>query len=79
MVNGSNTSYNLYVSGNSLLANSLTSGGNLNSQLIVSNPNGGDAAIELWRDTNASWQIANVSGTLYLRNNYTTSRQTYYG
>lgn len=40
---------------------------------------GGDnVAIELWRGANASWQIANESGTFYIRNNYTTSKQTAY-
>lgn len=42
------------------------------------NASSGNVAIELWRGTNASWQIANESGTLYIRNNYTTAVQTTY-
>ena len=42
------------------------------------NAGSGNVAIELWRGTNASWQIANESGTLYIRNNYTTAVQTTY-
>ena len=42
------------------------------------NASSGNVAIELWRGTNASWQIANESGTLFIRNNYTTAVQTTY-
>ena len=62
-----------------------TSATNLSSQLVVGSVNyngadsaGGTTAIELWRGTNASWQLANDNGTLYFRNNYTTARQTTY-
>lgn len=54
---------------------------NQESSLIVSsalNGGNGDVAIELWRGDNASWQIANHSGRLYIRNNYTTAVQTSY-
>lgn len=64
-----------------------TSSTNLTSQLIVSSvaagsnvtsTAGADAAIELWRGSNASWQILNSSGTLYFKNNYTTAKQSTY-
>jgi len=48
--------------------------------IIDSAKNGksGNVAIELWRGTYASWQIANESGDLYFRNNYTNARQNTY-
>jgi len=46
--------------------------------LVISNTNGGNVALELWRASNASWQLANESGTLLLRNNYTTAKQNSY-
>lgn len=45
-------------------------------QFIVStekNGSNGVAAIELWRGTASSWQIANDSGVFYIRNNYYSS------
>lgn len=54
---------------------------NNSSQLIISSHDtaaGGDVALELWRGTNASWQIANVGGNLHFRTNYTTAKQTTY-
>lgn len=64
-----------------------TSSTNLTSQLIVSSvaagsnvvsTAGGAVALELWRGSNASWQILNDSGTLYFKNNYTTAKQSTY-
>ena len=48
--------------------------------IISSNLNGsnGHVALELWRGTNASWQIANEQGILYIRDNYTNAVQTTY-
>lgn len=37
------------------------------------NASNGNVAIELWRGTKTSWQIANESGSLYLRDNYGSS------
>ncbi len=49
------------------------------SQLIVSASDSSKAsAIELYRSGNASWQIINDSGNLYIRNNYTSSTQSTY-
>ena len=47
--------------------------------LIVSsvlNGGSGNIGIELWRGSNASWSICNESGTLHIRDNYTTSAQS---
>ena len=65
------TNYVLDVTGGKTRLNSTTaaSSTNTSSQLIVSNSNSGNVAIELWRNANASWQIANETGTLYFRNN----------
>ena len=57
-------------------SSSLESGG-----LIIDgakNASSGNVAIELWRGGNASWQIANEGGNLYIRNNWTTAKQTTY-
>ena len=51
---------------------------NTSSQLIISNDNGGNVALELWRGNNASWQIANEGGVFYIRNNYTNAKQNTY-
>lgn len=56
---------------------------NMSSQLIISSVdaatgNGGNVALELWRGDNASWQFSNESGTLHIKNNYTTAKQTTY-
>jgi len=44
--------------------------------IIDSSVNGssGNVALELWRGSNASWQIANEGGNLYIRNNWTTAK-----
>ena len=64
-----------------------TSATNLSSQLIVSSiaynstlasTSGGAVGLELWRGSNASWQILNDSGTLYFKNNFTTAKQSTY-
>ena len=75
-----NTSYNLYVHDGQTFLNNTTaaSANNLSSQLIVANTGGTGVAIELWRNGNASWQIMNDAGTLYIRNNWTTAKQTTY-
>lgn len=54
---------------------------NTSSQLIISSNDtgaGGNVALELWRGSNASWQISNELGNLHFRTNYTTSKQTTY-
>ena len=75
-----NATYKLNVNGGQTRLNSTAaaSSTNLSSQLIVSNSNSTAVALELWRNANASWQIANVSGTLYIRNNWTTAKQNTY-
>ena len=54
---------------------------NNSSHLIISSSDtgaGGNVALELWRGTNASWQIGNEGGNLHFRTNYTTAKQTTY-
>ena len=54
---------------------------NKSSQLIISSSDSGAGeavALELWRGTNASWQIANSGGNLYLRSNWNSTLQTTY-
>lgn len=68
------------------LYNSDASTGLQSGQLTIGSTNsayngstgGGDVAIELWRGTNASWQILNNGGYLYFKNNYTTAIQSSY-
>lgn len=68
------------------LYNSNASTGLQSGQLTIGSTNsayngstgGGDVAIELWRGTNASWQILNNGGYLYFKNNYTTAIQSSY-
>ena len=75
----SNPSQTLYVEGQTKINNTVASStANESGTLIVSNSDGGNTAIELWRDQNASWQLANESGILYLRNNWTSSKQNTY-
>ena len=59
-------------------ANAATTTNNKGSLIISSVLNGssGNVSIELWRGTNASWSISNESGTLHIRDNYTTAAQT---
>ncbi len=42
------------------------------------NASNGNVSLELWRGSNASWQIANEGGNLYFRNNWTTAKQNTY-
>ena len=71
--------YNFEVNGKTYLNNTTAaSTSNTSSQLIVSNSDGGATAVELWRESNASWQLCNDQGVLYLRNNYTTAKQSTY-
>lgn len=74
------TNYVLDVNGGKTKLNNTTAAttSNLSSQLIVANTNGGMVALELWRNSNASWQIANDGGILYIRNNWTTAKQNTY-
>ena len=54
---------------------------NNSSHLIISSSDtgaGGNVALELWRGTNASWQIGNEGGNLHFRTNWTTAKQTTY-
>ena len=76
----SGNGYKLRLNGGQVFFNYTTasSTSNTSSQLIVSNSNGGNVALELWRGSNASWQIANESGVLYIRNNYTSTKQNTY-
>jgi len=58
-----------------------SSSSNRTGGLIISselNGGNGNTAIELWRGGNASWQIANEGGTLFIRNNWTNARQNTY-
>ena len=58
-----------------------SSNNNNSSHLIISSSDtgaGGNVALELWRGTNASWQISNESGNLHFRTNYTTAKQATY-
>lgn len=58
-----------------------TNNNNNTSQLIISSSDtaaGGIVALELWRGTNASWQLSNEGGNLHFRTNYTTAKQTAY-
>ena len=78
--NTAGNTYKLRLYGGSTLLNSTTSASanNLSSQLIVANTSEDAVAIELWRNTRASWQIINDSGTLYFKNNWNTERQDTY-
>lgn len=79
VANGVTPSYKLKVNGQTRLnSSSASSTTNLTGQLIISNSSGGNVALELWREGNASWQVANESGNLYIRNNYTTAKQNTY-
>lgn len=72
-------SQTLYVEGQTKINNTTASSAtNQSSQLIISNSNSKNVALELWRNANASWQLANEKGVLYLRNNYTTTTQDTY-
>lgn len=54
---------------------------NTSSQLIISSSDtgaGGNVALELWRGSNASWQLSNEAGDFHIRTNYTTAKQTTY-
>lgn len=86
-----NTYVRMYGNKQFLITSGITpSATNLSSQLIVSSlghgtaadslgsTSGGTVAIELWRGSNASWQISNNAGTLYFKNNWTTALQTTY-
>ena len=77
---GDLTNYRLYVNNGKTYLNNITasSTSNTSSQLIISNSSNGNVALELWRNAYASWQLANESGILYLRNNWTTSKQATY-
>ena len=69
------------VNGQLYLASTAATTDNTSSNLIISsaeNGSSGNVALELWRGDNASWQISNISGTLYFRHNYTTAKQTTY-
>ena len=67
--------FNFEVAGKTLLDNTTASSTtNQSGQLVVSNSNSGNVAIELWRNANASWQLANESGVFYLRNNFTSAK-----
>ena len=58
-----------------------SSNNNNSSHLIISSSDtgaGGNVALELWRGTNASWQISNEGGNLHFRTNYTTAKQATY-
>lgn len=74
------------ITGKVKLYNSDASTGLQSGQLTIGSTNsayngstgGGDVAIELWRGTNASWQILNNGGYLYFKNNYTTAIQSSY-
>ena len=77
--NANLTDYVLDVDGKTRL-NSATaaSATNLSSQLIISNSNSNAVALELWRNTKASWQIINDGGYLYFKNNWTSAKQNTY-
>ena len=78
---GTDATYRLEVTGQTYLNqawDASTKTGNLTSQVIIANSTGGSVALELWRNNNASWQIANEGGILYFRNNYTTAKQSTY-
>ena len=64
--------------GSSLGASSTS---NNSSQLIISSSDtgaGGNVSLELWRGTNASWQLSNEGGDFHIRTNYTTAKQSTY-
>lgn len=48
------------------------------SQLVISNSNNDDTAIEWWRPSGAAFQLVDQSGTLYLKTDYTSSKQSTY-
>lgn len=58
-----------------------SSSNNTSSQLIISSSDtgaGGNVSLELWRGTNASWQLSNESGDFHIRTNFTTAKQSTY-
>lgn len=74
MALSSNTGY-LHIAPNASTITCKTGGLIIDSSV---NGSSGNVAIELWRGSNASWQIANEGGNFYIRNNYTTAAQATY-
>ena len=75
-----NKNYSLLVEGRTYInVNAEAALPNLESgHLVLANESGQAVTLELWRATNASWQIANEYGTLHFRNNYTTTKLSTY-
>lgn len=72
----------VFISGSATKA-TLSTASNPGSQLVVASTvsdsgAGGDAAIELFRGSNASWKIVNSGGNLFFLHNYTTTKQSSY-
>lgn len=80
------TNYTLDVNGKTRLAGQVfinyTTAANANTKsgqlLVTSGTGSNDVAIELFRNSSASWQIINNSGTLRFRNNYVSSAASTY-
>lgn len=49
-----------------------------NGYLKINKTDGGDCYLELRRNTNADWRIINSGGNLYLQNNWTTGKGSYF-
>lgn len=63
--------YKLNVNGQTYINNGASSSDALSSQLLIANNAGDNVALELWRNTNGSWQVANESANLVFKSNLT--------
>lgn len=68
----------VYMGKNTIDHDTAASSTTQSGQLVVKSTGSNAVAIELYRNTSASWQIINTSGELQFNDNYTTSAQATY-